>query len=105
MTDIVLHPHGEHRSQGRAARRQIIDYIAAQMAFRKGRTWGRMTEARREQMRVQARTVIQALAYMPTALSDAESYIAVDASESIGDGTEAHAVGMHAEAYLREVLK
>lgn len=105
MTDIVLQHHGEHRTQGRAARRQIIDYIAAQMAFRKGRTWGRMTEARREQMRVQARTVIQALAYMPSVMADAESYVAVDASDGLGDGADAYTVGRHAEAYLREVLK
>ena len=105
MTDIALHPHGEHRSQGRKARRQIIDYIAAQMAFRKGRTWERMTEARREQMRVQARTVIQALAYMPRFMSDAESYIAVDASDGLGAGADADTDARHAEAYLREVLK
>lgn len=107
MTTMMLHPQGPARRAERAARREIIDHIAAAMAFKKGRSWDRMTAARQEQMRIQARTAIQALAYLPRSsiLSDAEACIAVAASEAVNDGADASTVAGHAEAYLAELLK
>lgn len=105
MTDIVLFENGPHRVGGRAARREIIDHIAAQMAYQKGRTWSRMTDARREQMRAQVRSCLRALCFAPSWMSDAESYIAVDASMSLDDGADATTVANHAMAYISEVLK
>lgn len=45
------------------------------------------------------------LAYLPVTMFDAESFIAVAASEAVDDGADAITVGRHVEAYLREVLK
>ncbi|WP_374322881.1 hypothetical protein [Brevundimonas sp.] len=105
MTDLVIQPYSPGGLTDRAARREIIDFIAARMAFKKGRSWNRMTAARQEQMREQARTALRALAYLPHMMFDAESFIAVAASEAVDDGADAITVGRHAEAYLREVLK
>lgn len=107
MTALMLHPNGPARVGERAARREIIDHLAAAMAFKKGRSWNRMTAARQEQMRLQARTALQALIYVcrSATMSDAESYIAVGASEAVDDGADASTVARHAEAYVLELLK
>lgn len=89
-----------------AARREIVDHIAAAMAFKKGRSWHRMTAARQEQMRIQARTALQALIYLPRSIvADAESFIAVGASEAVNDGADASTVARHFAAYVQEMLK
>ena len=107
MTDMALQPYSPGRLTERAARREIIDFMASQIAFLKGRCWNRMTAARQEQMRVQARGALQALIYVSRGgtLSDAESFIAVAASDAVDDGADASTVARHAEAYLREVLR
>lgn len=104
MTDIVLYARSL-RADERAARRAMIDYIAGQMAYRKGRTWTRMTEARREQMRHQVRACLQALCYAPSTMFESEAFIAVAASQEVDDGADASTVADHAIAYLREVLR
>ena len=105
MTDLMLHPHGPTRTGERAARREVIDYIAASMAFQKGRSWNRMTAARQEQMRAQARAGLHALRSFIDGTGDGEAFIAVGASMSLDDGSDATTVGNHASAYIREVLK
>jgi hypothetical protein len=107
MTDLTVRPRSPGGLTDRAARREVIDFIASQMAFLKGRCWNRMTAARQEQMRIQARGALQALIYVTrgSTLSDAESYIAVAASDAVDDGADASTVARHAEAYLRAVLK
>jgi hypothetical protein len=105
MTDLTVQPRSPGGLTDRAARREIIDFIAARVAFKKGRSWDRMTAARQEQMREQARAAIQALAYLPLMMDDAECFIAVAASDAVDDGADASTVARHAEAYLREVLK
>ena len=105
MTDLVFLENGPTRTGERAARREVIDFMAARMAFQKGRNWQRMTEARREQMRTQARTSLIALRQCIRHVSEAESFIAVGASMAINDGTDGHTIATHADAYISEVLK
>lgn len=104
MTDLVP-VYSTTRHENARARRAMIDYIAARMAYQKGRTWSRMTDARREQMRSQVRACLTALCFAPTAMIEAESFIAVGASEEVADGADATTVANHTEAYLRELLR
>lgn len=104
MTDVVFYDRMAYADE-RAARRAMIDYIASHMAYRKGRTWTRMTEARREQMRHQVRACLQALCYAPSTMFESEAFIAVAASAELDDGADANTVADHAIAYLREVLR
>lgn len=104
MTDVVLYDRSA-RADERAARRAMIDHLAASMAYQKGRTWSRMTAARREAMRSQVRACLRALCFAPSTMSDAESFIAVAASDEVDDGADATTVANHAIAYLREVLR
>lgn len=85
----------------RSARSEIIDRVAMAMAHRKGRTWSRMTCARRDQMRTLARAGLWALI---SDYSDACSFVAVDAAEAVSDGTDAFALSRHVDAYIRQVL-
>lgn len=104
MSDVAIYDRMAYADE-RAARRAMIDYIAGQMAYRKGRTWARMTEARREQMRHQARACLQALCFAPSTMFESEAFIAVAASQEVNDGADASTVADHAIAYLREVLR
>lgn len=58
----------------RHSRRQIINRMAAAIARTKGREWSRMTPARQDQLRAQARAALTA--FRPTQDGDADVDIA-----------------------------
>lgn len=81
--------------------REVIDRMAAAMAHEKGRDWRRMTAARQDQLRAQARA---ALAAFRPAEADGDEDIAVVVARECRPSDPVTAILM-VEAWVDEVLR
>ncbi|GEM_PF-4709889 len=92
---------GGRRSRIEMARLAMIERAAVMMAYECGRTWNRMTEARKDQYRQQARACIRAL-YPDD--EEWSSWIALGARARCGEGADDETIKQSVSAWIVEVL-
>lgn len=88
------------RSPGRV----VIDRMARAMAHEKGRQWDRMTRARQDQLRGQAKAALRAFRPSDNP-ADADIDLAVVAWMGLGAGHSPSRLVIELQTYIDEVLR